>query len=121
MGSVGGGEPAKLPQSRVRTQKPSTEKTASPLPLYWGWLCSATGWGAGRPWLPPRGSPFSEAPPGEGGCEACSRKPCELQRETLLVILTEAPWDGQNVSKLETFARLCPGGRRTNSNRFCCS
>lgn len=47
---------------------------------------------------------------------------CELQGELLLVTLTGVP-KGQvwSVSELETFTQLCPGGRRINANRFCCS
>lgn len=67
--------------------KARDRKDSSPPTPYWGWLCSATGWGAGRACLSTRGSPFSEAPPGEGGCEACSPKLCELRRELLRVIL----------------------------------
>lgn len=67
---------------------------------------------------------FPEAWPGERGGEGCPAggELCELQGELLLVTLTGVPM-GQvrSVSELETFAQLCPGSRRINANRFCCS
>lgn len=114
---VEGGEPAELPQSRVRTKKPRTEKAASQT----GASSAQQQAGGLVDHSFPRGALPSQKPRlGEGGCEACPPEPCELQGELLPILLTGIRGDGRLVSELETFVQLWPGGRRTNSNRFCC-